>query len=77
MSRTVRGPAVITGVRLHLKMSEGQPKRPVRCVGRTWSDMLASEVEGGTTSCGKQSEKLETGPLWRRILPGAPTKQAH
>ena len=50
VSRTVWGPAVITGVRLHLKMSEGQLKRSVQCVGRTWSDVLASEVEGGTTS---------------------------
>ena len=50
VSQTVWGPAVITGVRLHLKMSEGQPKRSVQCVGRTWSDVLASEVEGGTTS---------------------------
>lgn len=50
VSRTIRGPGVITGVRLHPKVSEGQPKRSVRCVGRTRSDLLASEIEGGTTS---------------------------
>ena len=76
ISRTIRGPGVIAGVRLHLKVSEGRPKRSAQCVGRTRSDLLASEMEGGTTSRGKRPEKLETGPLWRRIHPGASTKKA-
>lgn len=77
ISQTIRGPGVITGVRLHLKVNEGQPKRSVQCVGRTQSDLLASEMEGGTMSRGKRPEKLEADPLWRRIHTGASTKKAH
>lgn len=77
VSQTIRGPGVITGVRLHLKVSEGQPKRSVRCVGKTRSDLLASEMEGGTMSRGKWPEKLETDPLSRQIPPGAFRKRAY